>query len=101
MDVIGNKWHPVIVHRLLQHDAFRFSELSEEVGSVTNKVLSESLDDLEEKGLVERTVLREKRIAVEYSLTERGRSFEPVIDALQEWGRTHLQPADAGSESVA
>jgi len=100
MDVIGNKWHPVIVHRLLNHGPLRFNELSNEVGNVTNKVLSESLDDLEEKGLVDRTVVNEKPVEVEYSLTEQGQSLEPVIEALQEWGQTELQPAETESESI-
>lgn len=101
MDVIGNKWHPVIVHRLLKHESLRFNELSNEVGSVTNKVLSQSLDDLEEKGLVNRTVVSEKPVAVEYSLTERGQSLEPVIEALADWGKTQLRPAETESESIA
>lgn len=100
MDVIGNKWHPVIIHRLLKHGPLRFNELSNEVGSVTNKVLSQSLDDLEEKGLVDRSVISEKPVAVEYSLTERGRSLEPVIGALEEWGKTQLQPAETEAESL-
>lgn len=100
MDVVGNKWHPVIIHRLLQDRALRFNELSDAVGGITNKMLSGSLDDLEEKDLVDREVVNEKPVAVEYSLTERGRSLEPVIEALQEWGQTHLQPAESESESA-
>lgn len=101
MEMIGNKWHPVIIHRLLKHGSLRFNELSNEVGSVTNKVLSQSLDDLEEKGIVNRTVVNEKPVAVEYSLSERGQSLEPVIEALQEWGKTHLQPAETEAVSIA
>lgn len=100
MAVIGNKWHPVIVHRLLDRGSLRFNELSSDVGSITNKVLSESLDDLQEKGLVERTVVNEKPVRVEYALTERGQSLEPVIQALAEWGKTHLHPADSREESL-
>lgn len=100
MDVIGNKWYPVIVHRLLQHDALRFNELSKEVGGITNKMLSQSLDDLEEKELVDREIVSEKPVAVEYSLTERGKSLEPVIDSLEEWGKTYLRPAENEGESV-
>ncbi|WP_433623648.1 winged helix-turn-helix transcriptional regulator [Halomicrococcus sp. NG-SE-24] len=100
MEVIGKKWHPVIVHRLLQREALRFNELSEAVGVVTNKMLSQSLDDLEEKGLVDREIVSEKPVAVEYSLTEQGQSLEPVIASLEEWGKTYLQPADDEAESV-
>lgn len=100
MDVIGKKWHPVIVLRLLRHEALRFNELGDEIGGITNKMLSQSLEDLEENGLVDREIVDEKPVAVEYSLTDRGRSLEPVVDALQEWGRTNLRPAESDDGSV-
>lgn len=100
MDVIGKKWHPVIIHRLLEHDALRFNELSEEVDGITNKMLSQSLEDLEEKELVNREIVNEKPVAVEYSLTERGQSLEPVIKSLEEWGKTYLRPAKNKDESA-
>lgn len=100
MEVIGNKWHPVIVHRLLDHGPLRFNELSEEVGAITNKVLSNSLKDLQEKELVERTIVSDQPVEVEYALTERGESLEEVIESLESWGKTHLRPADTQEESV-
>lgn len=100
VSLIGNKWHPVIIHRLLSHDSLRFNELQTEVGGVTNKVLSESLDDLEEKGLVDRTVSDEKPVRIEYSLTEVGRTLEPVMEAIDEWGSAHLKPAPSEDEAV-
>ena len=100
MEVIGNKWHPVIVQRLLDHGPLRFNELSEEVGPITNKVLSNSLKDLGEKGLVNRTIINEQPVKVEYELTERGQTLEPVIRALQDWGRTYLTPAPSEAESA-
>jgi DNA-binding HxlR family transcriptional regulator len=100
VELIGKKWHPVIIHRLLRHDALRFNELSEEVGPITNKMLSQSLEDLEEKGLVDREIVSEKPVAVEYSLTPRGESLESVVDALETWGKTHLQPAESEAESA-
>ena len=99
MDVIGKKWHPVIIHRLLQHDALRFNELSNEVGAITNKMLSQSLDDLEEKRLVDREIVSEKPVAVEYSLTNQGESMQPVIDSLEEWGKTYLRPAESEADA--
>lgn len=61
-------------------------------------MLSESLHDLEAKGLVERVVVSGKPIHVEYSLTDHGRSLAPVIEALEAWGREHLRLiADEGS----
>lgn len=100
MDVIGNKWHPVIVHRLLVDGPLRFNELADAVGAITNKVLSNSLTDLQEKDLVERTVVDDQPVEVEYALTERGESLEPVIEALQSWGSTHLRPAASEADAV-
>lgn len=98
MEAIGNKWHPVIVDRLLAREPRRFNELQRAAGDVTNKVLSESLEDLAEQGIVDRTVVAEKPVAVEYELTDRGRALAPVIEALREWGRTHIMATDtAGS----
>lgn len=100
MAVIGNKWHPVIVHRLLKRGPLRFNELANEIGGVTNKVLSESLEDLQQKGLVERSVINEKPVQVQYTLTERGQSLDSVIHALAEWGKNNLRPAPNQDESV-
>lgn len=99
MEVIGRKWHPVIVHRLLNQGPLRFNELAEQVGTITNKVLTNSLKDLQRKDLVERTVVNDQPVEVEYALTERGQSLAPVIRALEDWGTSQLRPAD--SEAVA
>ena len=97
--LIGKKWHPVIIHRLLASDGSGFNDLQTQVDGVSSKVLSESLDDLQEKGLVRREVLEEKPVRVRYSLTRKGESLEPVVRALAEWGAEHLMPVD--EESVA
>lgn len=95
MDVIGNKWHPVIIHRLLKYDELRFNELNDEIDSVTNKVLSQSLEDLQEKDIVKRTVVNDKPVEVEYTLTDYGQTLERVILSLEEWGKTCLRPAES------
>lgn len=99
MDLIGNKWHPVIIDHLLDHEPLRFNEFRGTGIDITNKVLSESLHDLETKKLVARTVITEKPIHVEYSLTEHGRSLAPVIEALETWGREHLHSIAEEHES--
>jgi DNA-binding HxlR family transcriptional regulator len=94
--ILGRKWHPVIVHRLLKQGPQGFNALKEAVDGVSSKVLSDSLEDLEEHGLVDREIVSEKPFRVEYSLTDRGHSLEPVIVAMREWGQEHLAaPADA------
>lgn len=88
--LIGRKWHPVVIHRLLEHGPLGFNDLKEEVDGISSKVLSDVLEDLEENGLVDRTIVSEKPFRVQYSLTDRGESLEPVIVAMQEWGQEHL-----------
>jgi len=92
--VIGKKWHPAIVHRLLAAEPLGFNALKDEVGGISDKVLSEALDDLEAKQIVDRQVLDGKPVRVEYSLTDLGRSLEPVVGAMAEWGTRHLEAAD-------
>lgn len=93
--LIGRKWHPVIVHRILENGPLGFNALKEEVDGISSKVLSDTLDDLEEKTLVDRSIVNEKPFRVEYSLTDRGESLQPVIVAMVEWGRQHLQPPES------
>lgn len=92
--LIGKKWHTVILHRLLENGPLGFNALKEEVDGISSKVLSDSLEDLEEKALVDRTIVSEKPFRVQYSLTTLGESLEPVVEAMAEWGREHLQPPD-------
>jgi DNA-binding HxlR family transcriptional regulator len=99
--LIGKKWHPVIVDRLLVTGPMGFNALKEEVGGISSKVLSDSLSDLEESGLVEREIISEKPFRVEYSLTERGQALEPVIESMKAWGQEYLIPAESQDESVA
>lgn len=98
--LVGKKWHPVIIARLLEDGPLGFSELQSEVDGISSKVLSESLDDLGEKHLVDREVVNEKPVRVQYSLTAHGESLEPVIVALGEWGQEHLEPAEKDAASV-
>jgi DNA-binding HxlR family transcriptional regulator len=98
--LIGKKWHPVIVHRLLVTGPQGFNALKEDVDGISSKVLSDSLSDLEEAGLVDREIVSEKPFRVEYSLTERGEDLEDVILGMAEWGEKHLMPAADESSSV-
>ncbi|MFB6296738.1 MAG: winged helix-turn-helix transcriptional regulator [Halobacteriales archaeon] len=99
--LIGKKWHPVIVHRLLRNGPLGFNALKEEVDGISSKVLSDSLEDLEEKDLVNREIVSEKPFRVEYSLTERGESLEEVIVAMRDWGQEHLVEAPDRESSIA
>jgi DNA-binding HxlR family transcriptional regulator len=96
--LIGKKWHPVIIHRLLEHGPSGFNELKEHVDGISSKVLSDSLEDLEENQLVDREIISEKPFRVHYSLTRYGASLEPVIYAMRDWGREYLtEPKDSSA----
>ena len=98
--LVGKKWHPVIIHRLLSEGALGFNALQEEVDGISSKVLSESLDDLEDKRLVSRTIVSEKPVRVEYALTDLGESLEPVVMSMAEWGEQHLDPVEEEAASI-
>jgi DNA-binding HxlR family transcriptional regulator len=89
--VLGRKWHAIIVRRLLEDGPLGFSALEASIPGVSGKVLSESLSDLQEKGVVRRTVLREQPTRVEYSLTERGEALEGAVAELHRWGQEYLE----------
>jgi DNA-binding HxlR family transcriptional regulator len=93
--LLGPKWPPVIVHRLLREGPMGFSELDRAIEGISAKVLSDNLDVMAEAGLVERTVVSEKPFRVEYDLTEFGETLRPVVETIHEWGTTHLSPEDA------
>ncbi|UPV72805.1 helix-turn-helix transcriptional regulator [Halorussus limi] len=99
--LIGKKWHPVVVHRLLQGGPMGFNELKDDVDGISSKVLSDSLDDLEEKRLVNREIVSEKPVRVQYSLTERGESLESLIEEMHDWGAEHLTPADEKDGAIS
>ena len=92
--IIGKKWRPVIIHRLLEHGALGFSALQTEVDGISSKVLSENLEYLEELGLVERAIISERPFRVEYSLSGHGKSLRPIIAAMGNWGMQHLSPPE-------
>jgi len=98
--LIGKKWHPVIVHRLLEYGPQGFNALKADIDGISSKILSDSLSDMEGARLVEREIVSEKPFRVEYSLTERGRELRPVSEAMREWGTTHLVPAEDREASV-
>lgn len=98
--LVGKKWHPVVVHRLLNNGPSGFSDLEESVDGISSKVLSDVLADLQEKQLVDRAIVNEKPVRTEYSLTDHGESLEPVIDAMREWGRQHIAEAEEPSASL-
>ena len=74
----------------------RFGELRKSIGTVTQKVLTSQLRQMEESGLVIRTVYPEVPPRVEYTLTDLGRSLDPVLDAMRNWGEDYKAALGSG-----
>ena len=88
LTLIGDKWKVLILRDLLPGTK-RFGELKKSIGSVSQKVLTAQLRDMEEKGLISRNVYAEVPPRVEYSLTDLGKSLKPILDALWNWGEEY------------
>src|SRR3990167_4609077 len=87
LDVIGNKWKGVILFHLLDGTK-RFNELRRLIPSVTQRMLTLQLRELEKDLIITRTVYPQVPPKVEYSLTKLGQSLKPILLSLREWGET-------------
>lgn len=86
MDLVGGKWKTVILYHLVDSKK-RFGELKKEIPLITEMTLSLQLKQLEKDGLISRKVYGTKPpIKVVYSLTNFGKSFIPVLEAITKWG---------------
>ena len=83
--LISDKWK-VLILRDLMPGTKRFGELKKSIGSVSQKVLTAQLREMEHSGLLVRTVYPEVPPRVEYALSELGESMRPVMDAMEKWG---------------
>ena len=90
--LIGDKWK-VLILRDLMPGAKRFGELRKSIGTVSQKVLTAQLRDMEASGLISRKVYPQVPPRVEYSLTDLGKSLKPILEAMQDWGRYYQQQA--------
>ena len=95
LTMISDKWK-VLILRDLMPGTKRFGELRKSIGTVTQKVLTSQLRQMEESGLVIRTVYPEVPPRVEYTLTDLGRSLDPVLDAMRNWGEDYKAALGSG-----
>lgn len=88
LTLIGSKWKVLIIRDLINGKK-RFGELKRSIGSVSQKVLTSNLREMESDGLIVRTVYAEVPPKVEYELSELGKTLRPVLDALSNWGEEY------------
>ncbi|CAM2782243.1 winged helix-turn-helix transcriptional regulator [Paenibacillus taichungensis] len=89
LEVIGGKWKCVILCHLT-HGKKRTSDLKRIMPAITQKMLTQQLRELEDDGIVNRIVYNQVPPKVEYELSEYGRSLEPILNALCNWGDQHI-----------
>lgn len=89
--VLGGAWKPIVMHELDRNGVLRFGELSRAVGEPSPRVLTRQLRELEQDGLVARTVYPEVPPRVEYWLTDLGRSANSALDGMARWGAEYAE----------
>src|SRR5579859_539010 len=89
VELVGRRWTGAIL-RVLMDGPLRFSEISQSVPELSDRLLSERMKELEARGIVERTVHPGPPVRVEYSLSRMGRELEPALSELQRWAKRWL-----------
>lgn len=94
VEIIGKRWTGLIL-KVLMTQPLRFNELAERLEVISDRMLSERLKELEQEGIVERRVLPDAPVRVEYHLTDKGRALGPVIEAIEQWGEQWIEAEQA------
>jgi DNA-binding HxlR family transcriptional regulator len=94
-ELIGRRWTGAIIFCLLKSKC-RFATLRDAIPEITDRMLSDRLQELEQEGIVERTVIPDMPVRVEYALTRKGRALGTAVDAIADWARrwTDAEPGD-------
>jgi DNA-binding HxlR family transcriptional regulator len=98
METVGGKWSALLVHALAEGPR-RHGQLRTRIAGVSQKMLTQTLRELERDGLVTRTVTPSVPVRVDYALTPLGRTLVPVLGALKAWSETHIEQVLAARES--
>ena len=88
-ELIGRRWTGAILFVLLKSRC-RYATLRDAIPEITDRMLSERLQELEQAGLIDRIVIPETPVRVEYCLTKKGRALEPAINAIADWAHDWL-----------
>lgn len=91
LELISGKWRTHIIYELCKKPTCRFGELKKSLPRITNTMLTSTLRDLEEYGIVHREQFNEIPPHVEYSLTEKGKALLPTFLELAKWGENYLE----------
>ena len=90
LSIISGKWKIVILWHLGHEGPHRFGELFRLFKNISNRILTKQLRELEQDNIIDRIDYKENPPRVEYSMTERGMTLLPVVDAMFDWGRKNM-----------
>jgi DNA-binding HxlR family transcriptional regulator len=90
IELVGRRWSGAILRALLSGTT-RFSDIQSAVPGLSDRLVSERLKELDSEGIVERVVIPDTPVRIEYRLTEKGKALLPALEALSEWAETWLQ----------
>lgn len=96
---IADKWTTLLIGLLAQTESRRFNELRRAIGGISQKMLTQTLRDMERDGLVHRRIYAEIPPRVEYSLTPLGKTLCEPLDALRKWAQDHLREVRAAQDA--
>lgn len=100
IDVIGGKWKPVILCHLQNNGLMRTSALKRAIPTITQKMLTQQLRELEKDGIINRIVYDQVPLKVEYDLSEYGQTLGNILSSLCYWGEFHVEKMYEQGESV-
>jgi len=98
LDRLSDKWVTLVLSALGER-AMRYSELSRRIAGVSQKMLTQTLRQLERDGLATRTVTPSVPVQVDYAITELGRSLLTVVHGIKEWAEEHMEDVDHHREA--
>lgn len=98
VELIGRRWTGAILRSMLS-GATRFSDITASIPSLSDRLLSERLKELEQHGIVSRTVIPKTPVRIEYRLTEKGQDLSKVVEAISEWAEYWLVPDASHTEA--
>ncbi|HEY2422268.1 MAG TPA: helix-turn-helix domain-containing protein [Neobacillus sp.] len=97
ISLLSQRWTALIIYQLLLGPQ-RFNEFQSSIG-ISGKVLSDRLKELEYQGVVKREVIPETPVIIEYSLTEKGRSMEPILRTIENWSQLWIKENSASENN--
>lgn len=98
VNILSQRWTALVIYQMLDSPK-RFGEIQSAIG-VSGKVLSDRLKNMEQEGLIKRDVYPETPVIIEYSLTNKGESLEPVLRDIEEWSSDWIEHPDSKKEAV-